>query len=93
MTTVMSSVADADATKTAAMTAMTVANATETATTVATAAATAAAMKTTATDADGNLFNFEYLAEVGASNAGLSSATGTVSVAIEENNLLYKNHE
>ena len=39
----------------------------------------------TATDADGNLFNFEYLAEVGASNAGLSSATGTVSVAIEEN--------
>ena len=40
---------------------------------------------TTAVDANSLPFNFEYLAEVGASNDGLSSATGTVSIAIEEN--------
>jgi len=39
---------------------------------------------TTAVDADGNKYNFEYFAEVGASNAGISSATGTVTIAIEE---------
>ena len=38
----------------------------------------------TAEDADGNAYNFQYFAEVGASNAGVSSATGTVTIAIEE---------
>ena len=38
----------------------------------------------TAVDADGNNYNFEYFAEVGASNAGISSASGTVTIAIEE---------
>ena len=39
---------------------------------------------TTAEDVGGNKFNFEYLAEVGASNAGISSASGTVTVTTEE---------
>lgn len=40
---------------------------------------------TTAEDADGNNYNFEYIGEIGASNSGISSATGTVSIDIEEN--------
>tara|TARA_R100000951_G_scaffold71507_1_gene60237 strand:- start:3837 stop:9302 length:5466 start_codon:yes stop_codon:yes gene_type:complete len=39
---------------------------------------------TTAQDIHGNKYNFEYFAEVGASNAGISTATGTVSIASEE---------
>jgi hypothetical protein len=39
---------------------------------------------TAAQDADGNAFNFEYFAEVGASNAGISSASGTVTIENEE---------
>ena len=39
----------------------------------------------TAEDADGNNYNFEYIGEIGASNSGISSATGTVSIDIEEN--------
>jgi hypothetical protein len=39
---------------------------------------------TAAVDANGNNYNFEYFAEVGASNAGISSATGTVTIALEE---------
>ena len=39
---------------------------------------------TVAVDADGNNYNFEYFAEVGASNAGISSTTGTVTIDIEE---------
>ncbi len=38
----------------------------------------------TAVDANGNAFNFEYFAEVGASNAGISSASGTVTIENEE---------
>ena len=39
---------------------------------------------TAAADANGNKYNFEYFAEVGASNTGISSATGTATVGIEE---------
>ena len=39
---------------------------------------------TTAQDIHGNKYNFQYFAEVGASNAGISTATGTVSIASEE---------
>jgi len=39
---------------------------------------------TAAQDADGNAFNFEYFAEVGAANAGISSASGTVTIENEE---------
>jgi len=39
---------------------------------------------TTAEDAGGNKLNFEYLAEVGASNAGISSASGTATISLEE---------
>ena len=39
---------------------------------------------TTATDAAGNVFNFEYLAEIGASNAGLTNTQTLGTVAAEE---------